>query len=148
MNGQSQLEPCALAVARADGDMSAMRADDFGDDREPEAATAGVAGASLIKSDEPIKHPLTIGCWDSGAIVGDLQNRVARFRPQPQADLAGGVPGGVVGEIPQHPGQLSTITTNPYRHRVHPDPRRRALAQPRRFTLDQLIEINIIAVRG
>ena len=80
--GIREPERRALALARLDGDVAAVRLGDVADDREPEPGAAGAAAAGLVDAVEALEDPLEVARRDPDAVVADLDRRPSRRRPR------------------------------------------------------------------
>src|SRR3954465_5846913 len=94
-------------------ELAAVRAGDLPGDRQPETRSAGSALAAGIKANEAIEDPLPDGISDPRAVVADIQAGVRTPSAPSELDPISRVPGGVVGDVAQCPGQVVSVADHP-----------------------------------
>jgi len=109
-------DPGAAGRSVADLDITAVRRDDFGDDREAEAAGATVdVDARVIEPHEPLEDAGTVGDRHARAVIIDVQHGRSVPLVQRQPYSLAGMADGIVDEVTQHPAQLRRVTVDPCR---------------------------------
>ena len=89
--------------------MPPWRSDDVAGDGQAEAGAAGAGRAGVVEAGEAVEDPLLVLGRDPGAVVGHGQYGGAAPFDQGQRHGAGGVAGGVVGQVADRPGELVAV---------------------------------------
>ncbi len=115
MARESNLEPGSSENAFDDIDGPSVERSDLPDDRQPEAAPAGVPISSLVEPDEPVEDPDPLLALDPRSVVVDAEHHLSVPLEQGEGDRRAGVSSRVLGQVADQPSELLAVTPHPAR---------------------------------